>query len=122
MEMVADMQLQKLAKITHYNFIANVMQACMHESYAKNGRNEIAFGAIPLTHGYGLNIGHIMVYRGDTYVICPRFDMQLMLKTIERFRVERLYVVRILRPREASQANCAGSSNPCGISSEPLPP
>ncbi|KAL4773244.1 hypothetical protein BDW60DRAFT_222007 [Aspergillus nidulans var. acristatus] len=84
---------QKLAKITHYNFIANVMQACMHESYAKNGRNEIAFGAIPLTHGYGLNIGHIMVYRGDTYVICPRFDMQLMLKTIERFRVERLYVV-----------------------------
>ncbi|RDW67404.1 acyl--CoA ligase [Aspergillus mulundensis] len=84
---------QKLAKISHYNFIANVIQACMHESYAKSGRNEIAFGAIPLTHGYGLNIGHIMVYRGDTYVITPRFDMQLMLKTIERFRVERLYVV-----------------------------
>ncbi|KAL4915860.1 hypothetical protein BDW62DRAFT_203312 [Aspergillus aurantiobrunneus] len=84
---------QKLAKITHYNFIANVLQACMHESYAKSGRNEIAVAAIPLTHGYGLALGHIMVYRGDSFIIIPRFDMQLMLKTVSQYRVERLYVV-----------------------------
>ncbi|KAL4962934.1 acyl--CoA ligase [Aspergillus stella-maris] len=84
---------QKLAKITHYNFIANVLQACLYESYAKSGRNEIAIGAIPFTHGYGLALGHIMVYRGDSFIVIPRFDMQLMLKTVAQYRVERLYVV-----------------------------
>ncbi|KAL4782887.1 hypothetical protein BJX76DRAFT_368806 [Aspergillus varians] len=84
---------QKLAKITHYNFIANVLQACLHESYAKSGRSEIAIGAIPFTHGYGLALGHIMVYRGDSFIVIPRFDMQLMLKTISQYRIERLYVV-----------------------------
>ncbi|KAI9367804.1 hypothetical protein BJX61DRAFT_551012 [Aspergillus egyptiacus] len=84
---------QKLAKITHYNFIANVLQACMFESYAKSGRNEVAIGAIPFTHGYGLALGHIMVYRGDSLIVIPRFDMQLMLKKIAEYRIERLYLV-----------------------------
>ncbi|KAJ0414846.1 hypothetical protein BJY00DRAFT_320714 [Aspergillus carlsbadensis] len=84
---------QKLAKITHYNFIANVLQASMFESHAKSGRNEIAIGAIPFTHGYGLALGHIMVYRGDSLIVIPRFDMQLMLKLIPQYRIERLYLV-----------------------------
>ncbi|KAL2867350.1 acyl--CoA ligase [Aspergillus lucknowensis] len=84
---------QKLAKITHYNFISNVLQASMFESYDKSGRNEVAIGAIPFTHGYGLALGHIMVYRGDSLIVIPRFDMQLMLKTIPQYRIERLYLV-----------------------------
>ncbi|KAL2825067.1 hypothetical protein BDW59DRAFT_146767 [Aspergillus cavernicola] len=84
---------QKLAKITHYNFISNVLQASMFESYAKSGRNEVAIGAIPFTHGYGLALGHIMVYRGDSLIVIPRFDMQLMLKMIPQYRIERLYLV-----------------------------
>jgi hypothetical protein len=67
----------------------------MFESYAKSGRNEIAIGAIPFTHGYGLALGHIMVYRGDSLIVIPRFDMQLMLKLIPQYRIERLYLVRI---------------------------
>ncbi|KAL2845911.1 hypothetical protein BJY01DRAFT_177131 [Aspergillus pseudoustus] len=84
---------QKLAKITHYNFIANVLQGCMFESYAKSGRTEVAIGAIPFTHGYGLALGHVMVFRGDSLIVIPRFDMQLMLKMIPQYRIERLYLV-----------------------------
>ncbi|KAL3482093.1 hypothetical protein BJX99DRAFT_82061 [Aspergillus californicus] len=84
---------QKLAKLTHYNFISNVLQACMFESYDKSGRTEVAIGAIPFTHGYGLMLGHLMVYRGDSLIVIPRFDMQLMLKMIPQYRIERLYLV-----------------------------
>ncbi|KAL5334144.1 hypothetical protein BJX70DRAFT_30290 [Aspergillus crustosus] len=84
---------QKLAKITHYNFIANVLQASMFESHAKSGRTEITTGAIPFTHGYGLALGHLTVYRGDTLIVIPRFDMQLMLKIIPQYRIERLWLV-----------------------------
>ncbi|KIA75543.1 hypothetical protein HK57_00682 [Aspergillus ustus] len=84
---------QKLAKITHYNFIVNVLQACMFESYAKSGRSEVAIGAIPFSHGYGLALGHVMVFRGDSLIVIPRFDMQLMLKMIPQYRIERLYLV-----------------------------
>ncbi|KAL4869853.1 hypothetical protein BDV12DRAFT_208180 [Aspergillus spectabilis] len=84
---------QKLAKITHYNFISNVLQASMFESYAKSGRTEVATGAIPFTHGYGLALGHLTVYRGDSLIVIPRFDMQLMLRIIPQYRIERLWLV-----------------------------
>ncbi|KAL4879271.1 hypothetical protein BJY04DRAFT_229202 [Aspergillus karnatakaensis] len=84
---------QKLAKITHYNFISNVLQAAMFESHAKSGRSEIATGAIPFTHGYGLCLGHLTVYRGDSLIVIPRFDMQLMLKIIPQYKIERLWLV-----------------------------
>jgi hypothetical protein len=65
----------------------------MFESYAKSGRTEIATGAIPFTHGYGLALGHLTVYRGDSLIVIPRFDMQLMLKIIPQYRIERLWLV-----------------------------
>ncbi|KAF7563749.1 hypothetical protein G7046_g407 [Stylonectria norvegica] len=84
---------QKLAMITHYGLMVNVMQATAYESLARKGRSEVATGAIPFSHSYGLLLGHLAVWRRDTLVVVPRFDMQLMLSSIPKFRIERLYIV-----------------------------
>lgn len=55
---------------------------------------EVALGILPLTHSYGLITQHAMLWRGDTLVLHPRFEMQSMLKSIAQFKINRLYLVR----------------------------
>ncbi|KAL4812985.1 hypothetical protein BDW67DRAFT_193115 [Aspergillus spinulosporus] len=85
--------LQKLAMITHYNIIANIIQATTFEAGPKKGRTEIALGFLPLSHSYGLILAHLTAWRGDTYILHARFDMQAALASIEKYRIERLYLV-----------------------------
>lgn len=84
---------QKLAQITHYNIIANVIQTSTFEARHKNGSTEIALGFLPLSHSYGLILAHLTVWRGDTYVLQASFDMQKALGAIEKYKIERLYLV-----------------------------
>ncbi|KAL4922592.1 hypothetical protein BDW62DRAFT_215651 [Aspergillus aurantiobrunneus] len=86
-------RLQKLAQITHYNIIANVIQAGTFEAGHKNGRPETALGFLPLSHSYGLILAHLTAWRGDTYVLHARFDMQAALASIEKYQIQRLYLV-----------------------------
>ncbi|KAL4910502.1 hypothetical protein BDW74DRAFT_184412 [Aspergillus multicolor] len=85
--------LQKLAMITHHNIIANILQSTTFEAAPKNGRTEVALGFLPLSHSYGLILAHLTAWRGDTYVLHARFDMQAALASIEKYRIERLYLV-----------------------------
>ncbi|KAL3430054.1 hypothetical protein BDV09DRAFT_189603 [Aspergillus tetrazonus] len=85
--------LQKLAMITHYNIIANIIQATTFEAGPKKGRTEVALGFLPLSHSYGLILAHLTAWRGDTYILHARFDMQAALASIEKYRIERLYLV-----------------------------
>ncbi|KAJ5220197.1 NRPS-like protein biosynthetic cluster [Penicillium chermesinum] len=85
--------LQKLAQITHYNIIANVIQSATFESRQKNGSTEIALGFLPLSHSYGLILAHLTVWRGDTYILQASFDMQAALGAIQQYKIERLYLV-----------------------------
>ncbi|KAF4334070.1 phenylacetyl ligase [Fusarium beomiforme] len=84
---------QKLAIITHANLIANVIQAVNFEISAKVDSSKIALGVLPLNHGYGLVTGHVMFMRGDSTVLHPNFNMQLVLKSIQDHRIGRLYLV-----------------------------
>ncbi|KAL9029266.1 MAG: hypothetical protein Q9180_007049, partial [Flavoplaca navasiana] len=70
-------RVQKLAQLTHFNVIANVVQAATFENLSKQGRKETALGILPLSHSYGLVLGHLLVWRGDCIVLHPRFDMQV---------------------------------------------
>ncbi|KAH7467736.1 Acyl-CoA ligase [Fusarium oxysporum f. sp. matthiolae] len=84
---------QKLAIITHANLIANVTQAVVFESSAWYKHPDIGLGVLPLNHGYGLVTTHAMFVRGDSTVLHPNFNMQLVLKSIQEHRISRLYLV-----------------------------
>jgi len=86
--------------IPHYNLIVNVIQFATFENFSKAGRAEVGTGVVPFSHGYGLYLGHLAAWRGDTLVVFPRFDMQLMLKSIPQYRIQRLYLVRTLSSHE----------------------
>lgn len=85
---------QKLAQLTHFNVIANVVQGATFENRSKQGRTETALGILPLSHSYGLVLGHLLAWRGDCIILHPRFDMQVVLTSIARYSIERLYLVR----------------------------
>jgi acyl-CoA synthetase (AMP-forming)/AMP-acid ligase II len=83
--------------ITHYGLIFNSMQLATFESpHRKPGQADIVTGVVPFSHGYGIGLTHIMVWRGDMMVVFPRFDMQLMLQSVQQYRINRLYIVRQL--------------------------
>ncbi|KAM3067693.1 hypothetical protein ACMFMG_011433 [Clarireedia jacksonii] len=84
---------QKLAQLTHLNVISNVLQAATFENFYKKGRTETVLGILPLSHSYGLIIGHLIAWRGDCTVLHSRFDMQKMLASISTYKIERLYLV-----------------------------
>ncbi|KAL4928071.1 uncharacterized protein BDV17DRAFT_298800 [Aspergillus undulatus] len=84
---------QKLAMITHYNIIANVIQSGTFEAIHKKGHTETALGFLPLSHSYGLILAHLTAWRGDTYILHARFDMQAALASIAKYKISRLYLV-----------------------------
>ncbi|KAH7371922.1 hypothetical protein BKA66DRAFT_611089 [Pyrenochaeta sp. MPI-SDFR-AT-0127] len=84
---------QKLAKITHFNVIANVLQASTYEDVTKKGRSETATGVLPMSHAYGLEVAHIMLWRNDRLIVHPQFDLQAMLTAVSKYHVQRLYLV-----------------------------
>lgn len=54
---------------------------------------EVALGVLPLSHGFGLVSIHSEVFRGNTSVLHSSFNMQVVLKSIQDHRIERLYLV-----------------------------
>ena len=80
--------------ITHYGIIVNIMQVSAYEkAHEATWRPQPVTGVIPFTHGYGVEIGHLTACRGEPLVVLPRFDMQMMLSSIQNYRIERLYLV-----------------------------
>lgn len=84
---------QKLAMLTHYGLIANVMQTAAFEDHTKTGATEVEAGAVPFSHSYGIVVAHLALWRGDQFVVFPRFDMQLLLESVAKYKIERLYLV-----------------------------
>lgn len=83
--------------------MANVLQTVGFEMDGKVDLPRIGLGVLPLNHGYGLVASHIMFHRGDTNVLHPSFNMQLVLKSIQEHRIERLYLVSIRHGRAKEQ-------------------
>ncbi|CAI4212692.1 unnamed protein product [Parascedosporium putredinis] len=83
----------KLAMLTHYGLITNILQAASFENTVKQGRSEVLTGSMPFSHSYGIIMLSLAVWRNDTYVVFPSFDLQLMLKAVSQHRIKRLCLI-----------------------------
>lgn len=97
--------------ISHYNVIANVIQAALHDGVARKHYGidtQVTLGLLPLSHIYGLTLVALLSqYRGDEVVVLPRFELETFLAAVQRFRIEQLSVVPpILIQMMANQDRC----------------
>ncbi|KAJ7222150.1 acetyl-CoA synthetase-like protein [Mycena pura] len=86
----------KLILISHYAFIANILQAAAYDR--GSGLNcynpgDISCAALPFFHilGFLINVEHLLL--SMTVVIVPKFNIQFYIETIERFGVTHLLIV-----------------------------
>ncbi|KAL1969437.1 hypothetical protein VTN77DRAFT_8875 [Rasamsonia byssochlamydoides] len=81
--------------ITHKNVTANIQQWQKHlgeEDDASRHLNVVAF--LPFNHIYGLNLYICTgLIKGSTVVVLPRFDLEVYLSCIQRYRPEELALV-----------------------------
>ena len=95
---------QKGVMISHKNVISNVLQiAAFEKPYrdsikepgSKYSVTEVALGLLPQSHIYSLVvICHATTYRGDQVINIPKFGIELFLGSIQRFKINSLYLVR----------------------------
>ena len=95
----------KGAELTHYNLLANVVQI---DAWYKRGQKgvDVFVGALPWFHIYGqsavLNTG---VYKAATILVFPRWDVETVMKAIEKHRanvfhgVPLMYIAIINHPK-----------------------
>lgn len=84
--------------ISHRNVIANTMQISLYEKgvRASLGKDyqDTVLGLLPQSHIYALIvIAHVSTYRGDRVIILPRFDLQQYLQSIQKYKINTLYIV-----------------------------
>ncbi|XP_058780161.1 probable CoA ligase CCL7 [Vicia villosa] len=85
--------LSKGVILTHANFIASAKMITMDDEL--NGEiDDVYLVVLPMFHVFGLAvITCSQLQRGNTVVSLKRFEFEVVLKTIEKFRVTRLWVV-----------------------------
>jgi acyl-CoA synthetase (AMP-forming)/AMP-acid ligase II len=95
--------LPKGVMIAHRNVIANTMQFASYGQATRDAvRKEMGLdvytenclGLLPMSHIYALVVVcHVGPYRGDGVIVLPRYDFKLLLHTIQKFKIEMLYLV-----------------------------
>ncbi|RGP80661.1 putative phenylacetyl- ligase [Fusarium longipes] len=89
--------LPKAVMISHYNVIACTLMIHTYESVTRQQDGidtQVALGLLPFSHIYGLVvIAHIAQYRGDEIIVLQRFQLDQLLASIQKFRIEQLSVV-----------------------------
>ncbi len=76
----------KGAMLTHYNLMANAMQNKAWFPNAREGQ-EAVLAVAPFFHVYGMTIAmNLPLSYGSTLVLIPRFDIDEMLKAIDRYK------------------------------------
>ncbi|MGQ9558824.1 MAG: long-chain-fatty-acid--CoA ligase [Desulfurispora sp.] len=78
--------LSKGAMLTHRNIYANALQLCVWDTDKKTGQ-EVSLCVLPFFHSYGMTVCmNISVFNGYTMVLIPRFDVKMLLESIQRYR------------------------------------
>ncbi|XP_050883903.1 probable CoA ligase CCL7 [Lathyrus oleraceus] len=85
--------LSKGVILTHGNFIASALMITMDDEL--NGEiNDVYLVVLPMFHVFGLAvITCSQLQRGNAVVSLKKFEFEVVLKTIEKFRVTKLWVV-----------------------------
>lgn len=81
--------------LTHKNVIANILQYNSREAAKPDHVPWYVLGVLPQSHAFAL-IGtcHMSMLLGLGVVILPSFDMLEMLRCIQSYRIEELWLVR----------------------------
>ncbi|PGH09022.1 hypothetical protein AJ79_05817 [Helicocarpus griseus UAMH5409] len=95
--------LPKGVMISHKNVIANLLQVKQQEKRfrdelkppgTQSEYTDVLLGLLPQSHIYGLIVqNHAGPYRGDQVIVLPKFEMNSYLDSIERFKINTLYLV-----------------------------
>lgn len=79
--------------LTHGNFIASALMVSMDDEVAGE-KLDVFLLVLPMFHIFGLGlITYAQLQRGNTIVSMSKFDFEMLLKAIEKYRVSRLWVV-----------------------------
>jgi long-chain acyl-CoA synthetase len=77
----------KGAMLTHFNLFANTTQSTMWRSYFRTQEADRALMVIPLFHVYGLTVGMMIgALQGATLILIPKYDVELLIDAITRYR------------------------------------
>ncbi|WP_202080346.1 AMP-binding protein [Caldalkalibacillus salinus] len=69
--------------LTHYNLVVNAFQSRQWLHRSKEGKEKL-LAALPFFHVYGMSIVmNLSIYMGGTLLLIPKFDTDLILKTIQ---------------------------------------
>ncbi|EED12934.1 phenylacetyl-CoA ligase, putative [Talaromyces stipitatus ATCC 10500] len=90
--------LPKGVMISHRNVIANSIQICTFEGTFRpttdTPYHEVVLCLLPQSHIYALvYMCHAVPYRGDGVIVLPKFDINTFLNSIQRFRINILFLV-----------------------------
>lgn len=117
--------LAKGAELTHFNLVANALQARHWVWDIKDGQ-EVILTALPLFHSYAMTAcHHLAIQCKSAMVLLPRFEPRQVMKAIHKYRVTifpgvpTMYVAIIHQPK-ASKFNLA-SVRVCISGGAPLP-
>ncbi|KAJ7350573.1 acetyl-CoA synthetase-like protein [Mycena albidolilacea] len=94
----------KLISVSHYAFIANVLQAAVYNAGTAKETipvarrryrpGDVSLAVLPFFHILGLLINlHHALYSGMTVVIAPKFSLGATVKTIEKHKITHLLLV-----------------------------
>ncbi len=76
--------VSKGAVLTHRNLVANVYQCKAWLPDAQEGK-EVTLSVLPFFHSYGMTASmNFPIYSCGTMVLLPRFDLQMVLKLIDK--------------------------------------
>lgn len=83
--------LPKGVMLTHYNLVANI---CQTEGIEVIRDTDVLVGVLPFYHIYGMMvILNASLYHGATVVTMPRFDLEMFLELIQKYKISRMHLV-----------------------------
>ncbi|KAJ6571974.1 hypothetical protein B0H19DRAFT_1131986 [Mycena capillaripes] len=93
----------KILAISHFSVVANVVQIATHcrvkEAYThweerRYRPGDACLAALPFFHAYSLAVAiHFVLFSGMTLVITPKFDLEDMLKSVVRHKINHLMLL-----------------------------
>jgi long-chain acyl-CoA synthetase len=116
----------KGAMLTHYNLVANTLQSVATSQKQTDYGAERVLTISPLFHVYGMTSGmNITLHIGGNLILLPRFDVDEMIKTINKTKptafpgVPTMYIALMNHPK-AKEVDMS-SFKTCTSGSAPLP-
>ena len=80
--------------ISHRNIISEVLLVKLFDSYTRpEEHRDVVLGLLPFSHIYGLSVFTAAIFRGDTLVVLPKFELKTLLASIQRTGLNVLYLV-----------------------------